>query len=267
MFSSYFEKWALQPDGELIVTPSSHLFPVRYDNQLAMLKVARDAEEKYGRLPMLYWNGQGAAKVYHSDGDAILMERTDSRHNLFHMAMTGSDEEVTRIICRAVAELHAPRATAVPNHLVPLDKWFASLETAAPAQGGLFAQALQAAKALLADPEPPVVLHGDVHHANILDFGARGWLAIDPKRVFGDRGYDYANLFCNPELPLVTAPGRLQRHLPIVARETGLAPRRILNWVLAYAGLSAAWFLEDGDDAGVKSDLKMAEIAIAELGR
>ncbi|MEI2299894.1 aminoglycoside phosphotransferase family protein [Ensifer sp. MJa1] len=267
MFSSYFEKWSLQPDGDVIVTPSSHLYPVRYRNQLAMLKIARDPEEKFGRLPMVYWDGKGAAKVYEWDGDAVLMERSDSQRNLFHMAMTGSDEEATRIICRAVAELHAPRATPIPTDLVPLDKWFASLEAAAPAQGGLFSRALAAAKTLFADPEPSVVLHGDVHHANILDFGDRGWLAIDPKRVLGDRGYDYANLFCNPELPLVTAPGRLQRHLPIVAEETGLDPRRILLWVLAYAGLSAAWFLEDGDDAGVESDLTMAQIAIAELER
>ncbi|OCP19022.1 MULTISPECIES: aminoglycoside phosphotransferase family protein [unclassified Ensifer] len=267
MFSSYFGKWSLRPDGEIIVTPSSHLHPVRYRNQSAMLKLAQDPEEKFGRLPMLYWNGQGAAKVYESDGEAVLMERTDSRRNLFHLAMTGSDEEATRIICRTVAKLHTPRSTPVPQDLVPLDKWFGSLEAAAPAQGGLFVRALEAAKGLFADPEPPVVLHGDVHHANILDFGDRGWLAIDPKRVHGDRGYDYANLFCNPELPLVIAPGRLRRHLPIVAEQTGLGPRRILQWVLAYAGLSAAWFLEDGDDLGVESDLTMAAIAIAELER
>jgi hypothetical protein len=53
-------------------------------------------------------------------------------------------------------------------------------------------------------------LHGDIHHDNILDFGRRGWLAIDPKRLFGERGFDYANLFCNPDLsdpshPVATA--------------------------------------------------------------
>ncbi len=267
MSSSYFEKWSLLPDGEMIITPSSHLYPVRYRNDAAMLKIAHDPEEKFGRLPLAYWNGQGAARVYQSDADAVLMERTDSQRNLFHMAMTGSDVTVTRIICRTVAELHTPRSVPFPSDLVPLDKWFGSLEAAAPVHGGLFARALDAAKTLFADPEPSVVLHGDVHHANILDFGDRGWLAIDPKRVLGDRGYDYANLFCNPELPLVTAPGRLQRHLPVVAEETGLSPRRLLHWILAYAGLSAAWFLEDGDDSGVESDLTMARIAIAELDR
>jgi len=31
------------------------------------------------------------------------------------------------------------------------------------------------------------VLHGNIHHRNILDFGARGWLAIDPPGRFEGR--------------------------------------------------------------------------------
>ena len=30
-----------------------------------------------------------------------------------------------------------------------------------------------------------VPLHGDIDHGHILDFGPRGWLAIDPKRLIG----------------------------------------------------------------------------------
>jgi hypothetical protein len=43
-----------------------------------------------------------------------------------------------------------------------------------------------------------VVLHGDMHHENILKFSSRGWLAIDPKGLVGERGFDYANIFCKP---------------------------------------------------------------------
>jgi streptomycin 6-kinase len=108
-------------------------------------------------------------------------------------------------------------------------------------------------------------LHGDIHHENILDFGSRGWLAIDPKRVYGERGFDFANIFCNPELPTVTKPGRLQRQLPIVCAEAGLEPKRLLRWIIAYAGLSAAWFLSDGDTKNADSDFTVAGIAFAEL--
>ena len=45
----------------------------------------------------------------------------------------------------------------------------------------------ETAQALLADPRERSVLHGDLHHDNALDFGARGWRAIDPKGLIGER--------------------------------------------------------------------------------
>ena len=33
-----------------------------------------------------------------------------------------------------------------------------------------------------------VVLHGDMHHENVLKFSSRGWPAIDPKGLVGERG-------------------------------------------------------------------------------
>jgi streptomycin 6-kinase len=40
--------------------------------------------------------------------------------------------------------------------------------------------------------------------------------------------------------------------------------RRLLQWILAWTGLSAAWFLEDGDPLA-EVDLRIAELAAAEL--
>ncbi|MDH4583423.1 hypothetical protein E8F20_16330 [Pseudomonas sp. BN415] len=73
-------------------------------------------------------------------------------------------------------------------------------------KGGLFACGAACARQLLGSQRKVVVLHRDAHHENVFDFGERGWLAIDAKRVIGDHGYDYANLICNPELPTVTQP-------------------------------------------------------------
>jgi streptomycin 6-kinase len=49
----------------------------------------------------------------------------------------------------------------------------------------------------------------------------------------------------------------------VVADAAGLERGRLLRWVLAYAGLSAAWSLEDGDDPGLA--LAVAEVAEREL--
>jgi streptomycin 6-kinase len=270
MFEPYLSRWRLESDGEPILTRSSRLLPVRMGGMPAMLKIAIEPDEKFGGLLMAWWDGQGAARVFEHEGDALLMERAmgsgtgAGMGSLLEMALSGRDDEASRIICHAVARLHAPRDRPLPD-LVPLAHWFRELAPAAEKQGGMLQVCAATAHELLASPQDIVVLHGDIHHGNILDFGPRGWLAIDPKRLTGERGFDYANLFCNPELATVAAPGRLVRQLDVVVEAAGLERRRLLQWIMAYAGLSAAWFLGDGDRVAAEADLAVARLAAAEL--
>jgi streptomycin 6-kinase len=40
-----------------------------------------------------------------------------------------------------------------------------------------------------------------------------------------------------------------------VISATGIEPQRLLRWIVAWTGLSAAWFIGDGDDSGAAIDL------------
>jgi streptomycin 6-kinase len=262
MFGPYLKRWNLVPDGDPIATHSSDLLPVRHDGQPAMLKIAREAEERRGGLLMRWRDGDGAALVLAHDDDALLLERAVGDRSLTAMARDGKDDEASRILCDVAARLHAPRNRPVPD-LIPLSTWFAELEPAAARHGGILARAAAVARELLAHPREVGALHGDLHHGNVLDFGARGWLAIDPKGLIGERGFDYANIFRNPDLEIATAPGRLARQATIIAEAARLDRARLLRWVFAYAGLSAAWLLGDGEDATL--DLTVAELAAAEV--
>ena len=110
-------------------------------------------------------------------------------------------------------------------------------------------------------------LHGDVHHGNILDFEERGWFAIDPKRLVAERGFDYANLFCNPNQTVAAARSRLARQVNVVAEAARFERKRLLQWIIAWAGPSAAWSIEDGDDDRIKLTFQIAEIAAAEFDK
>ncbi len=224
-----------------------------------MLKIAHDLEEKAGGALMAWWQGCGAAPVLARQADAVLLERAQGPRSLAAMATDGDDGAATRIICRVVAELHAPRPDPPPP-LVPLEVWFRDLTPAARARGGLFAAADAAARALLADPRDQGVLHGDIHHGNILDFGPKGWLAIDPKGLWGERGYDYANLFRNPPTEVATRPGRFHSQVALVAHAAGLDTVRLLQWILAVMGLSACW-LQPGP---TRPDATLTIAALAE---
>ncbi|MBA2710574.1 MAG: 3'-kinase [Tatlockia sp.] len=251
-FEYYLKRWQLEKDGQPIFTQSSLLLPVRfknvrYKNKAAMLKIAISEEERRGSLLMVWWNGQGAAPVFHHEGNALLMQRAEGSASLSEMAESGQDEEASRLICSVIKKLHANKGES-PGAL-PLSLWFKSLELASSRFGGLFTKAFITARKLLTFPEDIVVLHGDIHHENILDFGNLGWLAIDPKHLIGERGFDYANVFCNPSKTIATCPERFSRQVQIVAEAAQLNKIRLLKWISAYSALSAAWFIEDGESA------------------
>ncbi|WP_025126304.1 aminoglycoside phosphotransferase family protein [Pseudomonas sp. PH1b] len=267
MFETYIDRWRLLPDGEPIVTPGSRLLPVRLADQApAMLKIALDENEQAGNRLMAWWAGQGAARVYAQADQALLMERAMGSGSLMGMALEGRHDEVSQIVCAKLARLHAPREQPLPQ-LLGLDLWFEDLRQVARVEGGILLECLAMAEQLLAAPEDVVVLHGDVHHDNVLDFGARGWQVIDPKRVYGERGFDFANLIANPDLPSATDPARFSRQVQVIGQCAGLEPRRLVQWVLAFSGLSAAWFVQDADQAGVRHQLKVAALAMQVLAR
>jgi streptomycin 6-kinase len=262
LLAPWRRRWELEADGAAFSTPSSVLQPVRLGGAAAFLKLATEAEEAAGGNILRWWAGRGAATVLTGDGDALVLERACGDRDLIALATSSveGDDDATRILCRAALRLHAVDDRPRPRGLVDLRRWFRELfEHAAEhpdAHDELFTRAAQEAHELLEAPAGDVVLHGDLHHGNVLDFGdagcgGRGWLAIDPKHIHGDPAFDFANILCNPSREVALAPGRLERSVRIIAEETGIDERRLLRWTSAWAGLSAAWSERSGGDPAI----------------
>jgi streptomycin 6-kinase len=269
--------WQLTADGEFFIAGNSLLQPVlqrlgESESRPAMLKIPLSAKGNAGFRLLACWDGKAVVSVYKYDAHALLMERAVGPQSLRRLVLDGREDEANTIVCKVVGQLHAngcmdgketvgvvPLSTELP----PLASWFRSLEKAAAQHGGLFATCQTVADALLRDPQDQLALHGDIHYDNILDSGTRGWVAIDPKGVIGERGFDYANLFCNPDMATATTPGRLPKQARLVAALAGLEPQRLLHWIIAWAGLMAAWMLEDRETPTLP--LLVAELAAKEL--
>lgn len=263
-FSVYLEEWALVADGAEIVTPYSRLLPVRAGDQPAMLKLLLFPEERVGSTVMQWWDGTGAARVLEISPEAVLLERALGERSLVRMVGEGDDEGAARILAAVANGLHRKRDLDPPSEVVPLERWFRALWERKGDPDPVVQRAAGVARRLLDDPMDESVLHGDIHHGNVLDFGERGWLVIDPKGLLGERAFDFANIFRNPPPTLPRKPGRMARLARVLSDETGIPEERLLQWVVAFCGLSLAW-AHAGEDE-LEGDRVLGEIAAGLLG-
>jgi streptomycin 6-kinase len=94
----------------------------------------------------------------------------------------------------------------------------------------------------------PVLLHGDLHHGNILAAGREPWLAVDPKGVVGERAYEVGAFLRNPMPQLLHEPQLkriLARRVDRFSEEMEFERGRLVGWGLAQAVLAAWWSYED----------------------
>jgi streptomycin 6-kinase len=265
----YLTAWNLSDPQPLAQTPTSQVYTVTYDHTKVVLKILTPygVEERMGALALRHFDGHGAVRLLRSDDDAQLLEYADGE-NLAEMVKDGGDEPATAIIADVINALHA-NAAAPPEGIPTLQRWFRALflQAAQDRKNGLntiLMRAADRAETALAQPHEPRVLHGDIHHENIRQ-SSRGWLAFDPKGLYGERTYDLANTLCNPspDYGVVSGDeGRILRNADILAQKCRIERSRVLLFLYLYACLSASWTLEEADTGWKVADiLRIAEIA------
>jgi len=114
---------------------------------------------------------------------------------------------------------------------------------------------------LFAMSSAPMLIHGDLHHFNILS-SERGWLAIDPKGVVGPPEYETGPLLINPIPEFLRGPDavrRTERRIAILSEQLGFERERIRAWGICHAVLSAWWDLSN-NNAGWEYAIRCAEI-------
>ncbi len=267
----YLSAWDLSNPQLLTQTMTSHIYTVTQGAETVILKLlsASETEEQRGAAALRCFGGRGVVSLLRSDENAHLMEYA-SGDELVTLVQRGEDEAATKIIAQVIQQIHSVPQEASFEGLLGLDQWFGELFNKAEAdkQAGvhsIYVRSASLARRLLADPRDVRVLHGDIHHRNIRQ-SPRGWLAFDPKGLFGERTYDCANTLCNPPIPeLVHNEKRLLINAAILADTLAIDLSRVLEYTYAYACLNASqWVLRLGmDDIAeelIEWHLKVAEI-------
>jgi len=199
--------------------------------------------------------GNGAVRCIDTFADALLLERLVPGTPLTNSVMQGADDEATRIVCGVIRKLHT--TAAVVTDLPTVEQWGVSLRSYLAKRphpllpSSLVEKAAQLYAALCASQQGRRLLHGDLHHDNILFDHLRGWVAIDPKGVVGEPEYEIGAALRNPTLDtrLYASSSVIERRIDIIASQLGLDKKRIIGWCFAQAVLSSVWAVEDGESA------------------
>ncbi len=269
LLAEFAERW------ELVMAPPfpglsyNYVAPAtRRDSTPVVLKIGFPCPEYTQEVgAMRLYGGDGIARLL--DADAVLgvqlLERLMPGAEILEI---DDDEAAAEIAATLMRRLWRPLPG---DHPFPtLERWSMALVNVGsqksvewPFSRKQLDRAMELRADLLASSPTPVLLHGDLHHHNILSARREPWLAIDPKGVAGDPAYDAARWFSNPMPWLLQQPNAraiTKRRIDQFSELLQLDSERIAAWGFVNTVLSGCWALER--DATVNVD---AMVACAEL--
>lgn len=226
----------------------------REDGSDVVLKIGVPNPELDSEIEALrIYDGRGVARLLDSDKElgALLLERLRPGAMLVTVK---DDEAATEIAAGVMKQLWQP--LPAEHNFPTVEKWARGMqrlrqefnggsgpfpEKIVATAEGLFAE-------LLPSSAPPVLLHGDLHHYNILAAEREPWLALDPKGVAGEPAYEVGALLRNPTPQIAQEPELsrlLLRRIDQLAQILELDRRRLIGWAVAQAVLSAWWSYEE----------------------
>lgn len=272
--ADYEQRWGLRIDAPFENLSFNYVAPaIRLDGQTYVLKLCYGGPEVESEMAALRLaDGSGMVRLMNDDpaGSAMLLERAIPGDMLIDEP---DDEDATRIAARVMTALWRP---APAGHAFPTvsdwGKGFARMRQrydggTGPLPADLTGRAERLYAELVATSAEPVVLHGDLHHYNILRHHDR-WLAIDPKGVVGEPAFEIGALMRNRLSSFEdddVATEVLMRRIRIVADVTGLDADRMRQWTIAQAMLSLWWSIEDGDESSLSEPFARSVLRTAEL--
>jgi streptomycin 6-kinase len=242
------EQWSLEVEAPYGYAYASLALPVtRADGGEAVLKVQFPGPEcEHEAAALARWDGDGAVRLLEHDPErwALLIERCAPGTALGE----AGPETALGVLIDLLPRLWKPAGAPFGLLAGEATRWRERLpgdyaRAGEPFERELLDAALEALTVLPDSQGQLVLIHQDLHGANVLAAAREPWLAIDPKPLAGEREFGLAPIIRSHELGRgeEAAIGRLDR----LCAELGLDRERARGWAL---GQTLAWAF-DGERA------------------
>jgi streptomycin 6-kinase len=217
-------QWSVEIGAPFALSNHSYVAPAGGD---AVLKIRspKDEESLHEQDALTYWAGDGAVRLLRADRTrgALLLERACPGTDLSTLddaAASAIAVDVTGRLWRQAAGPFGWIGDQVP-------RWLADAAPGSSAGRKLLSRAVELYDLL--DISCDTLVHGDLHHHNILDAGGR-YAAIDPKPMVGEPEFDVPPFLWNPLSSTMTLE-RTERRLEAFAA-VGLDQARMRAWAV-----------------------------------
>ena len=216
--------------------------------ETAILKMAPMDKSMMTEVRWLGCFNEGVPKIYWYDEEyyAFLMERLEPGQSLKTLVKAGDDDSATRIICQTIRNLQSHQQKQSEfTHIAELADSLSVLKN--HLDNRTLSKAESLFRELTTDRTQDVILHGDLHHDNILS-SELTWKVIDPHGYVGDPVFEVGSMIYNPCdcFPQDQSIAQIiDRRLHILAEELPFDPQRIKAWAFCKTALSIAWTIED----------------------
>ncbi|MFK0235794.1 aminoglycoside phosphotransferase family protein [Streptomyces vinaceus] len=277
--AEFLERWGLRRTGPGMHGVTALVLPVeRADGSAAVLKLGRVDEESAGEpLALRAWDGRGCVRLLEHDAvtGALLLERLDERRPLTELAERDARQAV-RVVGELLGRLTEVRAPAGVRGLGGvaggmLESVPAALGRVAPGRArGLVADCAAAVAEVAGEPGDRL-LHWDLHYGNVLAGGGGGcggrgggggggrgpWIAIDPKPLAGDPGFELL-----PAIRNAFAADEVRWRFDALTGALGLDRERARAWTLGRVLQNVLWDVEAGERGLDEEQLLVAELLL-----
>lgn len=219
-------------------------------------------------LALNCYNGIGAPKVIANDiENGVFLLEFITPGNTLKDFFPHNDQTAIYITAEVIKKLHAcqlDQSKPFPN----IREWHASLyktQCDRIHSDEILTHAMKLSDQLIQSQKNLVLLHGDLHHENILFCGERKWLAIDPKGLLGEAAYEVGAFIRNPIPELLEQPNALEiisDRITAFANLLNIDRKRIVDWSFVQAILSACWSMEESNDSSGQYFIKCAKLLL-----
>lgn len=250
LVETYLEKWRLTSLGPVSNLSYNYVLKVMdEDGNPRILKLGLAGSDFSNEVRAIEaYGGQGCAKVLNADTDngVMLLEQLSPGTML---SQVEDEEQVIEEYIKVWKALRRPRPK--DGEFPSVQHWMTGLSryqnSKAQSESLILEDLVLKAQTYFRESseENEELLHGDLHHENILYSDEHGWFAIDPKGVVGNPYFDLVSFLTNQ---LKDNPQkRLELRINRLCEGLKLERLRLLKAALALSILYAFWAVEDGD--------------------